>query len=73
MKTYKQLTEAQRYQIAALKEVRILNKNIAVIVGTSKSTITREFQRNTGKCGYRTKQAQNKASIRKKNLQRRSK
>ena len=66
MKTYKQLTEAQRYQIAALKEVRILNKDIAVIVGTSKSTITREFQRNTGKRGYRPKQAQNKASIRKK-------
>lgn len=66
MKTYKQLTEVQRYQIAALKKAGILNKDIAVLVGTSKSTITREFQRNTGRRGYRPKQAHNKASMRKK-------
>lgn len=43
MKTCKQLTEVQRYQIEALKEAGILNKDIAVIVGTSKSTLTENF------------------------------
>ena len=44
MKTHKQLTEGQRYQIAALKKAGALNKEIAVIVETSESTISREYQ-----------------------------
>jgi IS30 family transposase len=61
------LTEGQRYQIAALKKAGVLNKEIAVIVETSESTISRELKRNTGKRGYRPKQAQNKALRRKQN------
>lgn len=67
MKTHKQLTEGQRYQIAALKKAGGLNKEIAVIVETSESTISRELKRNTGRHGYRPKQAQIKASLRKQN------
>jgi IS30 family transposase len=67
MKTHKQLTEGQRYQIAALKKVRKTNKEIAVVVGTSEATISRELKRNTGRRGYRPKQAQIKASRRKQN------
>jgi IS30 family transposase len=67
MKTHKQLTEGQRYQIAALKKAGNSNKEIAVIVETSESTISRELKRNTGRRGYRPKQAQNKASRRKQN------
>ena len=65
MTTYKQLTEAQRYQIAALKKAGILNNQIALIIGTSESTITREIQRNSGKRGYRPRQAQIEADRRK--------
>ena len=65
MKTYEQLIEGQRYQISALKKAGHLNKEIALIVGTSESTISREFTRNTGKRGYRPKQAQIKADKRK--------
>lgn len=65
MNTYKQLTLEQRYQISALKTAGHLNIEIALIVGTSASTITREFQRNSGQRGYRPKQAQIKADRRK--------
>ena len=65
MRTYKQLTLEQRYHIAALKKVGCLNTEIALEVETSKSTICREFQRNTGKRGYRPLQAQIKADRRK--------
>ena len=67
MKTHKQLTEGQRYQIAALKKAGSLNKEIAVIIETSESTISRELKRNTGRRGYRPKQAQIKALRRKQN------
>ena len=67
MKTHKQMTEGQRVQIAALKKAGALNKEIAVIVETSETTISRELKRNTGRRGYRPKQAQNKASRRKQN------
>ena len=65
MKTHKQLTEGQRYQIAALMKAGNSNKEIAKIVKTSESTISRELKRNTGRRGYRPKQAQNKALRRK--------
>ena len=58
MKTYEQLTEGQRYQIYALKKARLLKKDIAIIIGTSSATIGREIKRNSGKRGYRPKQAQ---------------
>jgi IS30 family transposase len=67
MTTYKQLTKEQRYQIAALKKEGLSNKKIAKNIGTSEPTISREFKRNTGKRGYRPKQAHIKALWRKKN------
>jgi IS30 family transposase len=67
MKTHKQLTKEQRYQIAALKKIGCKNKEIAENIGTSEPTISREFQRNTGKRGYRPEQAHRKAMWRQKN------
>jgi IS30 family transposase len=64
MKTHKQLTEGHRVQIAALKKA---GGEIAMIVETSKSTISRELKRNTSRRGYRPKQAQIKTSRRKQN------
>lgn len=67
MNTHKQLTQGQRYQIAALKKAGHSNKEIAENIGTSEPTISREFKRNTGKRGYRPKQAHIKALRRKQN------
>ena len=64
MKKYSQLTEVQRYQIEALKKAKKDQKEIAVILGVSPSTISREFKRNTGQRGYRPKQAHIKALTR---------
>ncbi|TXK94298.1 hypothetical protein BMR11_15440 [Methylococcaceae bacterium CS5] len=49
MNQYKQLTEGQRYQISALLKVETLQKDIALILGVSPPTISRELDRNTGK------------------------
>jgi IS30 family transposase len=56
MKTHKQLTEGQRYLIAALKKAGKSNKEIVVIFETSESTISRQLKRNTGRRGYRPEQ-----------------
>ena len=66
MRTHKQLTLGQRYQIAALKKAGHSNKAIAENIGTSESTISRELKRNTGKRGYRPQQAHRTAMWRKK-------
>nr|VFJ65639.1 MAG: Transposase and inactivated derivatives, IS30 family [Candidatus Kentron sp. FW]VFJ72174.1 MAG: Transposase and inactivated derivatives, IS30 family [Candidatus Kentron sp. FW] len=58
MSTYTQLTQEQRYQIYALKKAGHLQIEIAQTVGVHKSTISRELRRNSGKKGYRPKQAQ---------------
>lgn len=57
-KTYKQLTYEQRCQIYALSKTRLSQNKIAKQLKVSQSTINREFVRNTGKRGYRFKQAQ---------------
>ena len=44
---------------------------IAETIGFSQSTVSKELRRNRGKRGYREKQAQSKATERKKNKQRR--
>ncbi len=49
MNQYKQLTEGQRHQISALLKVETLQKDIALILGVSPPTISRELDRNTGK------------------------
>jgi IS30 family transposase len=66
LKDYNQLTEELRYQIAILKKAGKNQKEIAELVNVSPSTICRELQRNTGKQGYRPKQAQIKAENRRK-------
>jgi IS30 family transposase len=66
MSDYKQLNQAQRYQIEILKKAGKNQKEIAVLLGVSESTISRELKRNQGKKGYRPKQAQIKADHRKK-------
>jgi IS30 family transposase len=66
MSHYKQLDQAQRYQIEILKKAGKNQKEIAELLGVSAGTICRELQRNKGKRGYRPKQAQAKAEKRKK-------
>ena len=66
MSNYKQLNQAQRYQIEILKKAGKNQKQIAELLGVSESTISRELKRNQGKKGYRPNQAQIKADKRKK-------
>ncbi len=61
---YKQITEAQRYQIYALKKKEHSQNAIAEVIGVSPSTISRELKRNTGQRGYRPKQAHQMALAR---------
>jgi IS30 family transposase len=68
MRTYKQLSQAQRYQIEILKKAGKNQKEVAKLLRVSASTISRELQRNQGKKGYRPKQAQIKADNRKKQV-----
>lgn len=63
--TYRQLTLEQRYQIYAMKKAGFKQKQIAAEILVHPSTIGRELSRNTGKRGYRAKQAQRKAAERK--------
>jgi len=67
MRTYRQLTQEQRYQIYALKKTKHTLVEIADVIGVHKSSISRELKRNRGKRGYRPQQAQELA------LERRSK
>jgi transposase, IS30 family len=64
MSSYKQLNQAQRYQIEILKKAGKNQKEIAELLGVSAPTICRELKRNKGKKGYRPKQAQIKADKR---------
>jgi IS30 family transposase len=61
MGTYTQLTQEQRYQLYALKQLHHSQSEIAQVLGVHRSTISRELRRNTGARGYRPKQAQAKA------------
>ena len=64
MKAYKQLTYEQRCQLYALNKTGFSQQMIALEIGVSQPTISRELKRNTGNRGYRYKQAQDKAGIR---------
>lgn len=64
--SYQQLTLEQRYQIYAMKKVGFTQNKIAAEIQVHPATISRELSRNTGKRGYRPKQAQQKASERKR-------
>ena len=66
MRTYKQLTQEQRYYIFQLNKMDFTQTEIARQIGVNKSTISRELKRNTGLRGYRPKQAHKKAVERRK-------
>ena len=61
MRTYRQLTQEQRYQIYALKQTGHTLSEIAEVIRVHKSTLSRELKRNRGQCGYRPQQAQSLA------------
>jgi transposase, IS30 family len=62
--SYTHLTEEERYQIDDLQREGFSQTEIAMILGRSRSTLSRELRRNRGGCGYRPKQAQLKAAER---------
>ncbi len=66
MRFYTQLTREQRYQISALLKMEHNHTEIAGLLHVNKSTIGREISRNRGRRGYRPRQADQKASDRRK-------
>jgi IS30 family transposase len=57
MRTYRQLTQEQRYQIYALKKTKHSLAEMATVIGVHKSSVSRELKRNRGQRGYRPQQA----------------
>lgn len=72
-RTYQQLTYEQRCQISALKKSGNSQREIAEVIGTSQSTVSRELARNTGERGYRHRQAQDRTNRRRAEASRASK
>ena len=70
--SYTHLTREERYQIYALRKSRVSLSQIAELLGRSPSTIWREIQRNSGRRGYRPKQAHGLARTREKQSRSRS-
>lgn len=66
MRHYTQLTIEQRYQISGLKKAGFNQSKIATDLNIHKSTISREFKRNKGQRGWRPRQAQEKATERRR-------
>ena len=64
MRTYHQLTQAQRYQIYALRKTEHTLAEIADMIGVHKSSVSRELKRNQGQRGYRPQQAHELAADR---------
>ena len=69
--SYTQLTQEQRYQIYALLKMKHSQTEIANVLGTHRSTISRELKRNQGKRGYRPNQAHQFALQRRKKARKR--
>ena len=67
MRSYKQLDQAQRYQIYAYRKVGKSHSEIAQEIGVDPATISRELRRNQGARGYRPHQAHQKALARRQN------
>lgn len=63
---YTHLTQSERYQISILAKAGHNRAEIARLLNRHKSTISREILRNTGKRGYRPKQAHVLAAARAK-------
>jgi IS30 family transposase len=68
---YTQLTQEQRYQIYALVKMGHNRTEIATVIGTHKSTVSRELGRNKGLRGYRPKQAHHMALSRRNHSRKR--
>jgi len=66
MRHYTQLTIEQRYQISGLKKAGFNQSKIATDLSIHKSTICRELKRNIGQRGWRPRQAQEKATERRR-------
>ena len=66
MKTYKQLTLEQRYQIYALLKAGHNVVETAANIGVNKSTVSRELKRNVSRRGYRPQFAMRAAFERRK-------
>lgn len=66
MAKYKQITQEERYQIAALLAAGFNQSYIAAQLSRDKSTISREISRNKGPRSYQPKQANDKALQRRK-------
>ena len=64
---YEQLSQEERYQIHAYKQAGLSNIEVAKKLKRNKSTIGREISRNTGRRGYRPKQAQELSEERHRN------
>ena len=64
--SYSQLMFEQRAQIKVCLNLGLNQSDIANLLGVHKSTISREINRNTGRRGYRPKQAQEKVDTRRK-------
>ncbi|MDA8684987.1 helix-turn-helix domain-containing protein [Planktomarina temperata] len=70
MGAYHRLTEGERDQVYALKKAGLTQRAIADQIGVNKSTISREFKRNTGLRRYRPKQAHRLACSRRSQIRR---
>ena len=66
MRSYKQLTQEQRYHIQAHQKIKVSMGSMAKELKVDKSTISRELKRNSGKRGYHAQQAHKQAMARKK-------
>ncbi len=71
--TYQQLTLEERAMIYGFCKARFSIIEIAEEMNRNKSTISRELRRNRGKKGYRPKQANEKARMRKEGSYKRTK
>ena len=65
-RSYRHLTYEERCQIEALKKSGLSIGLIAEQLGRDRTTIYREIRRNSGKRGYRHKQAQEKTKARRR-------
>lgn len=63
-----QLNREQRYTIFILLQQNFTQAQVAAALNISKSTVSRELKRNSGKHGYSWRQAQEKADLRKERL-----
>ena len=54
---YKHLTQEQRYHLYTMKQMGLSQKQMAIIIHVSESTVSREFKRNSGKQGQYLKNA----------------